>query len=94
MSTSNRAGLFVMAAAFLFIGGIGLAIGGSALLEDWRYRRQAVRAPAIVTGTALRPATDDSNTVYEVSYRFTRADGQADAVLAARFGARLGARRT
>jgi hypothetical protein len=65
-----RAALSVIAVAFLFVGGLLFTIGGRSLVEAWRYR-QAVRIDAIATSTALRPATEDAGTAYELSYRAT-----------------------
>lgn len=64
----SRAALVVFAAAFLFVGGIFVAIGGRALLDQWRYQR-AVATEAIATGKTLRFATATSDTAYELSYR-------------------------
>jgi hypothetical protein len=66
---NGRLALIVVAVAFLFVGGIFLFIGGGFLVEEWRYRRQAVRSDAVTTGKALRHATDTSDTAYELSYR-------------------------
>jgi hypothetical protein len=63
-----RAALLVIAAAFLFIGGIFVAVGGHPLLETWRYR-QAARSDAAVTAATLRSATETTGTAYELSYR-------------------------
>jgi hypothetical protein len=63
-----RAALIVFAVVFLFLGSLFLLIGGRPLVDAWRYR-QAIRAEAVVTATALRPATETSGTAYEVSYR-------------------------
>jgi hypothetical protein len=63
-----RASLIVLTIAFLFLGGLFVLIGGRALLDAWHYR-QAIRAEAVATTTALRVATDTSGTEYEVSYR-------------------------
>jgi hypothetical protein len=74
-----RASLIVIAAAFLFIGGIFVAIAGSTLLEEWRYELRGVRAEAVATGKALHRATDTSSTAYEISYRFQLSDGSSHA---------------
>jgi hypothetical protein len=75
-SRSNRASLFFLALVFFFTGTIFLFIGGSPAVEDWRYRRQAVQAQAVATGKALRQATANTDTLYEISYRFALADGK------------------
>jgi hypothetical protein len=69
-----RVPLIVMAVAFLFLGGLFVVLGGRSLLDAWRYR-DAVQTDAVTTATALRPATDTSDTEYEVSFRAT-IDGQ------------------
>lgn len=61
--------------AFVVVGAIFLFIGGSSLLQEQRYQRRSVQAPAVVTGKALRPATSDAATSYEISYRINPADG-------------------
>lgn len=63
-----RAPLIVFAVVFLFLGGLFVVIGGSPLLDAWRYR-QAAATDAVVTSASLRPATDTSGTEYELSYR-------------------------
>ncbi|MCA1650245.1 MAG: DUF3592 domain-containing protein [Acidobacteria bacterium] len=60
---------------FLFLGAIFLFIGGSTFLEEQRYQQRGVRAPAVVTGKALRVATAHSATAYEISYRVNPAEG-------------------
>jgi uncharacterized protein DUF3592 len=60
---------------FLFLGAIFLFIGGSTFLEEQRYQQRGVRAPGVVTGKALRPATSHSATSYEISYRVNPAGG-------------------
>lgn len=76
MARSSRAPLVVIAAALLFTGGIALFIGGSQLLEVWRYGRQGVQTHGIVTGKTLQRATAESDTAYELSYRFQASDGR------------------
>lgn len=76
MSSSRRAPLIVISAAFLLVGGIFLFIGGSTVLEQRRYRQQGVRVEAVATGKALRRATSDSETSYDISYRFNLSDGR------------------
>ena len=63
-----RASLILIAVVFLFLGGLFVAIGGSPLLEAWRYR-QAATTDATVTGAAVRTATDTTDSAYELSYR-------------------------
>jgi hypothetical protein len=78
----SRAALVVIAAAFLFVGGILFLIGGRSVLDAHRYR-QAVRAEAVATGRTLRVATDTSSTAYELSYRAViegRAQERTDTV--------------
>jgi hypothetical protein len=65
-----RAALIVIGVAFLFIGGIFLAIAGRSLLEERRYQQRGVRVEAIATGRTLHRATDTSSTAYEIAYRF------------------------
>ena len=74
-SRSNRATLFFLALVFLHKDD-SLFIGGSPALEDWRYQRQAVQAQAVATGKTLRQATANTDTLYEISYRFALADGK------------------
>lgn len=76
VSHSSRAPLIVIGVVFLFIGAIFLYIGGSTFLEGWRYQQQALRPQAVATGKTLRRATSTSDTVYEISYRFTLAEGR------------------
>jgi uncharacterized protein DUF3592 len=68
---------FVFGAAFLLVGAIFLFIGGRTFLEEQNYQQRGVRAPAVVTGKALRFATSDSATSYEIAYRVNAADGTA-----------------
>jgi hypothetical protein len=68
--------VIVIGIAFLFVGGILLAIGGRTLVREWRYKQYAVRSEAIATGKSLQFATDTSGTAYEISYRWP-VDGTA-----------------
>ena len=67
--------MFVISAAFLFVGAIFLYIGGSTLLEHWRYRQQGVRVEAAATGKALRRADSSTDTAYEITYQFNPSEG-------------------
>jgi len=62
-------------AVFLLIGAIFLFIGGRTFLDEQLYQQRGVRAPAVVTGKALRLATSHSATSYEISYRVNPAEG-------------------
>ena len=77
MTSTSRAPLVVFSAAFLVVGGIFLYIGGSAVLERWRYRQQGVRVDAVVTDKALLRATASTGTAYELGYQFTVPDGSS-----------------
>jgi hypothetical protein len=67
--------LLFMGGVFLFLAAIFTGIGGSLVLKERSYRQGGVRTEAVVTDKALRPATADSETEYQVTYRFSRADG-------------------
>ncbi len=67
----------VFGGVFLFVGAIFLFIGGRTFLEERNYRQRGVRAPAVVTGKALRLASSDSATSYEISYRVNAVEGTA-----------------
>ena len=75
MSSSSRASLIVIGAAFLLVGGIFIYIGGSDLLEQRRYRQQGVRVEAVTTSKALRRATTSTDTAYEITYQFNLPGG-------------------
>ena len=75
MSSSSGAPLVVISAAFLFVGGIFIYIGGSKVLEQRRYRQQGVRVEAIATGKTLRRATTTTNTAYDITYEFNPSEG-------------------
>ncbi len=77
MTSTSRAPLVVFSAALLVVGGIFLYIGGSAVLERWRYRQQGVQVDAVVTDKALRRASASTGTAYELSYQFTLPDGSS-----------------
>lgn len=72
-----RASLIVIGAAFLFTGGLFLAIAGNRLIEERRYEQRGVRVDAIALDKNLHRATDDSGTRYELEYRFRLASGEA-----------------
>ena len=65
-----------MGIVLLFVGTIFLLIGGRTALQERRYRQQSVQVEGVATGKTLRHATLTSSTSYEISYRFTRADGR------------------
>ena len=75
MSSSSRAPLIIISAAFLFLGALFVYLGGSTLLEQQRYQQQGVRVEAIATGKTLRRATTTSDTAYEISYQFKPSEG-------------------
>lgn len=75
MTSTSRVPLVVFSAALLVVGGIFLYIGGSTVLERWRYRQQGVQVDAVVTHKALQRATASTGTAYELSYQFTLPDG-------------------
>ena len=77
MTSTSRVPLVVFSAALLVVGGIFLYIGGSTVLERWRYRQQGVRVDAVVTHKALQRATASTGTAYELSYQFTLPDGSS-----------------
>jgi hypothetical protein len=75
VSSSSRAPLIVISAAFLFAGAIFVYIGGGTLLEQRRYRQQGVRVEAVATGKALRRATSSTGTAYDITYQFNLLGG-------------------
>jgi hypothetical protein len=76
VSSSSRAPLIVFSAAFLLVGAIFVYIGGGTVLEEQRYQQQGVRTEAVATAKTLRRATSDSETSYDISYRFNLSDGR------------------
>ena len=74
--SSSRVPLIVISAAFPLVGAIFLYIGGSAVLEQQRYRQQGVQVDAVATGKALRRATASTDTAYEISYQFNQSEGR------------------
>lgn len=75
VSLAGRAPAILFGGVFLLLGAIGLFIGGGIFLQEQRYQQQGTRAPAVTTDKALRLATSDSSTSYELSYRVTPAEG-------------------
>jgi Protein of unknown function (DUF3592) len=72
---SSRVPLLFMGGVFLFLAAIFTGIGGSLVLTERSYRQGGVRTEALVTAKALRPATVDTGTVYEITCRFTPVEG-------------------
>jgi hypothetical protein len=77
MSHSSRIPRIFLGAVFLLLGVLFLFIAGSILLEEERYQQQGVRAEAVTMAKALRRATADSETAYEITYRFSVAEGSS-----------------
>lgn len=61
----------------LLAGGVLAWIGASDLQTERRFRDESRTARADIVGKALRPATSNSSTRYEVTYRVTLPDGAA-----------------
>ena len=74
--TGATAALILFGVVFLFIGAIFFGIGASTYMEG-AYQRQGVEAQGLVTGKTLRLATSNSDTSYDISYRFNLADGRS-----------------
>ncbi|MGQ0735423.1 MAG: DUF3592 domain-containing protein [Acidobacteriota bacterium] len=72
---SSRVPLIFMALVFTGLGVLFVGIGGSIFFTEQRYRQAGVQAEGIVTGKALRHATADSGTSYEITYRLTPDGG-------------------
>jgi hypothetical protein len=72
-----KASLILIGVALLFIGAIFVAVGGSTLIEELRYRQPGARAEATAIGKTLHRATETSDTAYEISYRFRLPDGSS-----------------
>jgi hypothetical protein len=75
MSRSSGTSLILFGAVFLLVGAIFLFIGCSIFLKQERYQRQGVRGQAVTLSKALHRATADTETSYEISYRFSIAGG-------------------
>ena len=62
-------------AFLLWCGGVLAFISGASLLDERRYRDEARTARAEVVGKAMQPATADTGTRYEITYRLTLPNG-------------------
>ena len=75
--TGATAALILFGVVFLFIGAIFFGIGASTYIEEGAYQRQGVEAQGLVTAKTLRRATSNSDTSYDISYKFNLADGRS-----------------
>ena len=75
-SGSGKLPLLFIGGVCLFLAAIFSGIGGTLWVTEQRYREDGVRTQAIVMGKALRPATADTATVYEITYEYTPNGGQ------------------
>ncbi len=62
--------------ALLLIGSVTLLIGGDQILTERRYADYGEDIEAVVLKKDLRPATSNSSTSYEITYRVTPRGGQ------------------
>jgi hypothetical protein len=76
MSRSRKSPI-LFGAVFLFVGALLVFIGGLIFLGEVRYRQQGVRSQAVTLSKVLHRATSDTGTSYDVSYRFSAADGSS-----------------
>ena len=70
-------GQFVGGLILFVISVVFLSIAGGELTKARRYQRAGIETDATVISKDMRPATADSGTVHEVSYRVITAEGES-----------------